>query len=86
MGHLEVGQQLFWRLHGTVRVGVIMRDGGIWFSGGRYESPSGAAMAAAGRSEDGWKVWHVGSLDGPTLSDLRSAVRARMEQQHELAE
>jgi hypothetical protein len=55
--------------------GLLHRDGTLELSdGSRHRDPDEAARAASGARGwiDGWSVWRVGSVDGPSLGDLAS--------------
>jgi hypothetical protein len=50
----------------------LRTNGTISFSGDRYNSPSAAARAAAGRSLNGWQFWQYRSKGGwIPLAELR---------------
>lgn len=60
--------------HGGRAWWAEIRDGRILFKGEEFDSPSGAALAIAGRPMNGWEFWevHVPGVKGWTvLGNLR---------------
>ena len=52
--------------------GTVTANGDIDIAGKTHSSPSGAGIAISKRkAESGWEFWAVGSLQGPTLHQLR---------------
>ena len=52
--------------------GTVTANGNIDIAGETHSSPSAAGRAISGRkAESGWEFWAVGSLQGPTLHQLR---------------
>jgi hypothetical protein len=77
-GLLRAGEDLY--LHqGTVNGhGTVTAAGEVIVNGVTYMTPSAAAVAALGlQSSNGWTTWHVGSLDGVTLDQLRKKWQQR---------
>jgi len=52
---------------------VLHPSGRVTYDGKKYESPSAAALAAAGTGRNGWRFWHYrdSSGDWVPISDLR---------------
>ena len=80
-GLVAVNAGLVWRRTsegGVVRRAKVLSGGRIRLSGGsEFDTPSGAARALTGGSRvDGWRVWRVGEVAGPTLADLRTMFQA----------
>ncbi|MEV0105308.1 DUF4357 domain-containing protein [Nocardia sp. NPDC050799] len=77
LGMLRPGQQLIFDQprKGLRHIAFVEPDGGLRFQNTRYVSPSGAAVAAAGRSSNGWICWRT--TDGRLLDDLRKSARKR---------
>lgn len=74
-GLLDVGTLLVgMRLDGWEVSGILDDSGRIVVDGVAYEYPTTASREAAGVPTSGWGFWHVGSLDGPVLDDLRTEV------------
>ncbi|MFF0241883.1 DUF4357 domain-containing protein [Rhodococcus pyridinivorans] len=55
---------------------TVESDGTLRFQNTRYHSPTGAANAAAGTSNNGWLVWRL--ADGRNLDALRAKARREM--------
>lgn len=70
-GTLPVGTELYHRLlrHPDRTITAVVVADGIEFRGAVYVSPSGAARAAAGHAENGWRYWRLQS-SGKLLDDL----------------
>ena len=52
--------------------GTVTANGDIDIADATHSSPSAAGRAISGRkAESGWEFWAVGSLEGPTLHQLR---------------
>ncbi len=75
-GLLQAGVELHCTRAGKHGVGTVAPDGQIIVNGVGYTAPSLAAGISLGATTSagygGWELWHVGSLDGPKLADLRS--------------
>lgn len=74
VGTLPVGTELYHRRLQYPKdrsIAAVVVAGGIEYGGAVYESPSGAARAAAGHSENGWRYWRLLSSD-QRLDDLDS--------------
>lgn len=75
-GLLHAGAELHCTRAGKLGVGVVAPDGQIIVNGVGYGAPSLAAGISLGATSSagygGWEMWHVGSLTGPRLADLRS--------------
>lgn len=75
-GLLHVGAELYCSRAREVGAGTVAADGQIIVGGVGYKAPSLAAAISLGAISStgfgGWEMWHVGSLSGPSLSDLRS--------------
>lgn len=80
-GLLHVGAELNCTRGGALGVGTVAADGQIIVQGVGYKAPSLAAAISLGATSStgfgGWEMWHVGSLTGPSLSDLRRQLAAR---------
>jgi hypothetical protein len=70
-GTLPVGTELYHRLlqHPDRTITAVVVAGGIEYRGAVYVSPSGAARAAAGHAENGWRYWRLQN-SGQLLDDL----------------
>jgi hypothetical protein len=71
-GTLPVGTELYHRrlqYPNDRSIAAVVVAGGIEFGGAVYVSPSGAARAAAGHAENGWRYWRLRSSD-QRLDDL----------------
>lgn len=80
-GLLRAGETLHLKQGKVEASGAVTSDGEIVVRGVAHSSPSAAAAAALGlQSSNGWTTWHVGSLLGPTLDDLRRRWLAQQEQ------
>ena len=75
-GLLHVGADLHCSRAGELGYGTVAGDGQIIVGGVGYRAPSLAAAISLGATSStgfgGWEMWHVGSLKGPSLSDLRA--------------
>jgi Restriction Enzyme Adenine Methylase Associated len=75
-GLLLAGAELHCSRAGNHGVGTVSPDGQIIVNGVGYTAPSLAAGISLGATSSagygGWEIWHVGSLAGPKLSELRS--------------
>ena len=75
-GLLHAGVELHCTRAGKHGVGTVAPDGQIIVNGVGYTAPSLAAGISLGATSSagygGWEIWHVGSLAGPKLADLRS--------------
>ncbi|MBC9731939.1 excinuclease ABC subunit C [Nocardioides marmotae] len=75
-GLLHAGAELHCARAGKHGVGTVAPDGQIIVNGVGYTAPSLAAGISLGAQSSagygGWELWHVGSLSGPKLADLRS--------------
>lgn len=75
-GLLHAGVELHCTRTGKHGIGLVAPDGQIIVNGVGYAAPSRAAGISLGATSSagygGWEMWHVGSLTGPTLADLRS--------------
>ncbi|MCE9620837.1 MAG: DUF262 domain-containing protein [Actinomycetia bacterium] len=73
-GLLSPGDELVWSRPqvGDRHVCVVTNDGHLKLPDGRTKrTPSGAAIAMAGGSFDGWEVWRVPAKANQSLGDLR---------------
>lgn len=78
-GLVTAGDELVWnRGHLGVRhTARIRADGALVLADGRvYANPSGATTALGGNHQNGWSLWRR-VVDGRTLGDLRTALRAQ---------
>lgn len=77
LGLLRAGQQLIFEQprKGMRHKAFVEPDGALRLQNTRYVSPSGAAVAAAGTSVNGWICWRT--TDGRLLDDLRKRARKR---------
>lgn len=72
-GLLRAGASLYLSQGGKSATAQVTTAGELVYGGVAYASPSKAAATALGmKSSNGWNTWHVGSIDGPTLGDLRA--------------
>lgn len=75
-GLLHAGEELHCTRAGKHGVCTVAPDGQLIVKGVGYSAPSLAAGIALGATSSagygGWELWHVGSLSGPKLADLRS--------------
>jgi hypothetical protein len=75
-GPLDAGAELHCTRAGKQGKGTVAPDGQIIVDGVGYRAPSLAAGLALGATSSagygGWEMWHVGSLAGPSLADLRA--------------
>lgn len=75
-GLLHAGAELHCKRSGKPGIGTLSSDGQIIVAGVGYKSPSLAAGISLGATSStgygGWEMWHVGSLDGPNLAELRA--------------
>ncbi len=79
-GLLEEGQPLYAkRRRVNDRTATVLSDGALDVDGTRYATPSGAARAVAGTSENGWWFWLI---DRKTKQSLRDLVRDYIDQHH----
>ncbi|WJS89740.1 excinuclease ABC subunit C [Microbacterium testaceum] len=80
-GLLNVGAELHCARGGALGFGTVAADGQIVVQGVGYKAPSLAAAISLGATSStgfgGWDMWHVGSLSGPSLSDLRGQLAGR---------
>ncbi|ADU49599.1 excinuclease ABC subunit C [Intrasporangium calvum] len=80
-GLLHAGTELRCIRGGRQGQGAIGSDGQIIVDGVGYSTPSLAAGVSLGATNStgygGWEMWHVGSLTGPTLADLRAQLPKR---------
>jgi hypothetical protein len=68
---LDVGTTLYARRTKHIhRTATILADGRIDVDGARYTSPSGAATAISGKSENGWWFFLLSPTSRKSLSDL----------------
>ncbi|WP_370670848.1 DUF4357 domain-containing protein [Rhodococcus rhodochrous] len=61
---------------GLTHKAIVESDGTLRFQNTRYHSPTGAANAAAGTSNNGWLAWRL--ADGRNLDALRAKARKEM--------
>jgi hypothetical protein len=52
------------------RTAVVLEDGSLDVDGKRHSSPSGAAVAVSGHSENGWKFWLIDPTTRRSLFDV----------------
>jgi hypothetical protein len=82
-GRLHAGAELHCARAGMHGVGTVTPDGQIIVDGVGYKAPSLAAGISLGATGSagygGWELWHVGSLAGPRLADLRAQLPTRDE-------
>jgi len=75
-GLLQAGDTLHCTRGGVRGAGIVAPDGQIIVDGVGYRAPSLAAGRSLGAESStgfgGWEMWHVGTLDGPSLSELRA--------------
>jgi hypothetical protein len=72
-GLLRAGAELVLSQGGRTASASVATSGEVVVAGVAYRSPSRAAASALGmQSSNGWTTWHVGSMAGPTLSQLRA--------------
>lgn len=75
-GLLLAGAELHCTRGGKHGVGVVASDGQIIVNGVGYTAPSLAAAISLGATSSagygGWEIWHVDTISGPRLADLRS--------------
>lgn len=75
-GLLQAGATLYCKRGERIGVGTVSADGEIVVDGVGYAAPSLAAAKSLGADSSagfgGWEMWHVGSLEGVTLTTLRS--------------
>jgi hypothetical protein len=77
-GLLEEGMTLHARRQRVAgRTATVLPDGGIDVDGVRHSTPSGAARAVAGNSQNGWHFWLV---DPKSRRSLRDVLREYVEQ------
>ena len=80
-GLLLAGTELQCTRGGRRGVGTVAPDGQIIVDGVGYKAPSRAAGVSLGANNStgfgGWEMWHVGSITGPTLADLRAQLQRR---------
>jgi hypothetical protein len=70
-GALQAGMTLYARRKQHLdRTAVLLADGGFDVDGVRYGSPSGAARAVTGSSENGWSFWLVDKASRQSLTDV----------------
>jgi hypothetical protein len=70
-GLLEEGTILYARRRRVAdRTATLLSDGALDVDGVRYATPSGAARAVSGTSENGWWFWLVEPKSGRSLNDL----------------
>jgi hypothetical protein len=79
-GLLHAGAELHCTRAGKHGFGTLAPDGQIIVDGVGYKAPSLAAGVSLGATGSGgyggWDMWHVGSLAGPRLADLRAQLPA----------
>jgi hypothetical protein len=72
-GLLRAGAELVLTQGGRTATASVSTSGEVVVAGVSYRSPSRAAATALGmQSSNGWTTWHVGSMAGPTLAQLRA--------------
>jgi hypothetical protein len=75
-GLLHAGADLHCTRAGKHGIGTLAPDGQIIVDGVGYKAPSLAAGISLGATSSagygGWEMWHVGSLAGPSLAELRA--------------
>ena len=73
-GLLKPGQELRYHGRDDIKARVTSR-GTLTFAGVEYTSPSAAATAAQGTSENGWTAWRIRTRGAElSLGDLRAQV------------
>jgi hypothetical protein len=72
-GLLSPPVELFREFKGSMLKAILKSDGTLEFQGKPFRTCSGAAVAATGRSTDGWDFWQCMNSEGKksTLKDLR---------------
>lgn len=80
-GLVHAGAELHCTRSGKHGVGTLASDGQIIVDGVGYKAPSLAAGISLGATGSagygGWEMWHVGSLTGPSLAELRAQLPTR---------
>lgn len=72
-GLLRAGAELVLSQGGRTATASVSTSGELVVAGVAYRSPSRASATALGmQSSNGWTTWHVGSMSGPTLAQLRA--------------
>lgn len=73
VGLLRAGAELVLTQGGRKATASVSTSGELVVDGVAYRSPSRASATALGmQSSNGWTSWHVGSMAGPTLAQLRA--------------
>lgn len=57
---------------------TLLARGVIQLEGKEFDDPD-AAASSLGQEVDGWDFWHLGSLEGPTLSEARGEINAEIQ-------
>ncbi|RAX21485.1 hypothetical protein DRB06_05875 [Actinomyces sp. Z5] len=78
-GLLAVGDELVGVGRDEETRGGVDAAGRLVFEGVTYAAPSTPASQVRGTSTNGWTFWRLGSLDGPTLDELRARLLASHE-------
>jgi hypothetical protein len=72
-GVVRKGQLIVMQHYGEERTAVIQENGSVRLDdGSMHNSSSGAARRVCGSEVNGFRVWHIDDIDGPTLDELRS--------------
>lgn len=70
-GLLEEGAIIYARRHRVAdRVATVLADGSLDVNGKTFNTPSAAAVAVSGHSENGWSFWLTDPKSRRSLSDL----------------
>ncbi|WP_147681548.1 DUF262 domain-containing protein [Actinomyces ruminicola] len=78
-GLLAVGDELVGVGKDGETRGGVDAAGRLVLEGATYVAPSKPASQVRGTSTNGWTFWRLGSLDGPTLDELRARLLASHE-------